>query len=248
MAKTKMIYRILKMYESMNRGREIQKASFCEDHEIGKRTFERDIEKIRLFLSEEHSGREVLNRPDRGSYYISGNWKNGTLSFLEIAFIVKILKSDQTLEKSEFEGIVWSLQSVTERGDRKKVKELLCREMQQYEGTDGKGAFLKLFGDLLKCISDQNIVQLQLKGCKNEKKRVKFFPVAVEYQLPDFYLLGYQPEREQGLVAFMLDEIDSFQIMSKKYNDGIAQSYSYQEGKRLLRNYKRKGEKAHEAY
>lgn len=58
MAKTKMIYRILKMYESMNRGREIQKASFCEDHEIGKRTFERDIEKIRLFLSEEYSREE----------------------------------------------------------------------------------------------------------------------------------------------------------------------------------------------
>lgn len=248
MAGTKMIPRILKMYESMNRGREIQKVSFCEDHKISERTFERDIEKIRVFLSEEYSGREVLYRPDKGSYYISGNWKNGELSFLEIASIIKILKSDQALEKSEFEGIVWSLQSVAERGDRKKVKELLCCEIQQYEGADGKRAFLKLCGDLLKCISDQNIIQLQLKECKNEKKRVKFFPVAVEYQLPDFYLLGYQPEGEQGLIAFLLDEIESFQMTSKKYNDGIAKKYSYQEGKRLMKNYKRKGEKINETY
>lgn len=247
MAATEMTTRILKMYESMDNGREIQKVSFCKEHGISERTFERDIQKIKLFLSEEYSGREVQYCSDRKNYQITGSWKNGALSFLELALIIKILKSEQILEKNEFEGIVRSLQSVTEKVNRKEVEELLQQEILQYEEKDGKKAFLKLFWDLLKCISDRNMIQLKLKKSRNEKK-VKFFPVAIEYKLSDFYLLGYQPEEEQSLVAFVLDEIEFFQITMQKYGDEIIRRYNYQEGKCLLKNDRRKGEKTNEAY
>ena len=52
MAGTDMTTRILKMYEALSKGKEIQKIPFCEEHNISERTFDRDIEKIRLFLSE----------------------------------------------------------------------------------------------------------------------------------------------------------------------------------------------------
>lgn len=247
MAGTDMTTRILKMYESLSRGKEIKKASFCVEHDIDERTFDRDIQKIRLFLSEEYSGREVQYRPDRESYQISGSWENGELSFLELAIIIKILKSEHALEKSEFEGLVGSLQSVAEKGKGEAVKELVQRESRQYEGN-GCGAFLKLFGDLLKCISDRNIIQLEMKGTGNEQRKIKIFPVAVEYQGAKFYLLGYQPQQKQRLVAFLLDEIESFRMAFQKYDEEIAQSYNYREGKQLLENYERKGEKTHETY
>ena len=53
MAGTDMATRILKMYEALIKGKEIQKIPFCMEHEISERTFDRDIEKIRSFLSEE---------------------------------------------------------------------------------------------------------------------------------------------------------------------------------------------------
>lgn len=247
MAGTDMTTRILKMYESMSRGKEIKKTSFCLEHGISERTFERDVEKIRLFLSEDYSGRELLYHSERESYQISGSWKNGELSFLELAMIIKILKSEQALEKNEFEGLVRSLQSVAEKGKKEAVEKLVRCEIGQYKER-GQEAFLKLFGDLMKCISDRNIIQLEMKGTRDEKRKTNFFPVAVEYQRAKFYLLGYYPQKERVLAAFLLDEIESFRIVFQKYDEEIAQRYSYQEGKRLLEDYRRKGEETHEAY
>lgn len=227
--------RILKMYESLRKGREIQKIPFCAEHKISERTFDRDIEKIRLFLSEEYSGKEVQYHLDTGSYQIPGSEEGGKLSLLELQMIVKILKNEHALEKGEFEGLMMSLQSVAEKGEREAIRKFILREMGQYEEKIGQGAFMKLFGDLMKCIADQNIIRLKLKEDRNEKERVKFFPVAVEYHFSEFYLLGYRPEKEQELVAFVLEEIDSFQVSIQKYDNEVAQRYSYQEGKHLLK-------------
>ncbi len=244
MAGTDMATRILKLYESLSRGKEIKKASFCVEHGIDKRTFDRDIQKIRLFLSEEYSGREVQYCPDRECYRISDSWENGEISFLELAIIIKILKSEQALEKHEFEGLVNSLKSVVEKGKREEAQELARREIGQYE-EPGWGAFLKLFGDLLKCISDRNIIWLEMKNPGNEKKRIKFFPVAVEFQGGRFYLLGYQTQEERRLAAFLLDEIESFRVDFQKYKEEMAQGYTYREGKRLLENYRGQVEAKH---
>lgn len=227
--------RILKMYESLRKGKEIQKGLFCAEHGISGRTFDRDIEKIRLFLSEEYSGKEVRYHLDRGSYQIPGGEEGGILSLLEIQMIVKILKNEQALEKGEYEGLMKSLQSVAEKGEREAVRKFILGEVMQYEEKTGQGAFMKLFGDLLKCIADQNIIRLKLKENGDGQGRVKFFPVAVEYQFSEFYLLGYRPEKEQELVAFVLDEIDSFQMTLQKYDNEVVERYSYQEGKHLLK-------------
>lgn len=235
MAGTDMVTRILKMYKAMSSGREINKESFCMEHEISGRTFERDIKKVRLFLSEEYSGREVHRNSVRHSYWIPGSWESGELSHLELALIIKILKSEQALEKNEFEGLARSLQSVAEKGKREAVRKLVQREISQYEERTGQEAFLKLLGDLMECISDRNIIRLKLKENREKKKRMLFFPVAVECQGGRFYLLGYQQEREQRLTAFLLDEIESFQIASQKYDKKIATKYSYQEGRELLK-------------
>lgn len=244
MAGTDMATRILKLYESLSRGKEIKKASFCVEHGIDKRTFDRDIQKIRLFLSEEYSGREVQYRPDRECYRISDSWENGEVSFLELAIIIKILKGEQALERHEFEGLVNSLKSVVEKGKREEAQELARCEIGQYENP-GWGAFLKLFGDLLKCISDRNIIWLEMKNPGNEKKRIKFFPVAVEFQGGRFYLLGYQTQEEGRLAAFLLDEIESFRVDFQKYKEEMAQGYTYREGKRLLENYRGQAEAKH---
>lgn len=238
--------RILKMYESLRKGREIQKIPFCIEHKISERTFDRDIEKIRLFLSEEYSGKEVRYHLDRGSYQIPGSEEGGTLSLLELQMIAKILKNEHALEKGEFEGLMGSLQSVAEKGERETIRKFILSEIGQYEEKIGQGAFMKLFGDLLKCIAEQNIIRLKLKENRDGQGRVKFFPVAVEYQSSEFYLLGYRPENEQELVAFVLDEIDSFRMTLQKYDDEVAQRYSYQEGKHLLKYLREKRSRDYE--
>ena len=229
MAGTDMTTRILKMYEALSKGKEIQKIPFCEEHNISERTFDRDI-------SEEYSGKEGQYSFDRGSYCIPESGEQGELSILELMVIVKILKSEQALEKREFEGFLRSLLSVAERGKWEIVLELLREESSQYEGNSERKAFLKLFGDLQKCIMDRNIIRLNIKVGKEEQKRLIFSPVAVEYLSSDFYLLGYEEEVSKKLTAFVLNEIESFQMTLQRYEETLIKQYSFQEGRNLLKN------------
>ena len=234
MTGTDMTTRILKLYEALSRGKEIFKLSFCAEYGVSERTFERDIEKIRLFLSEEYSGKEVEYNPQRACYRIPGINEGGSLSEIEIMIIVKILKGEGALEKNEFQGLMQNLQKVSEPGKKIEIKRLIKEESSQYEEQGEHDAFLKLFGDLHKCIIERNIIRLKMKG--NQDNKTRFFPVAVEYMDSEFYLLGYKPDSETELTVLRLKDIDYFQVSNPKYKEEIADQYSYQEGKRLLEN------------
>ena len=158
--RTDEVNRILIMYDIMRRGRELHKKAFCMEHGISERTFERDIEKVRTFLSENYSGQEAKYISSRNRYQMPGSCENGELSFPELALILKILKNGQALEKNEFEGFARSLQSVAEKRKKEAVEKLIQQEISQYEEKEGQEAFLKLFGDLMECILERNIWQI----------------------------------------------------------------------------------------
>lgn len=242
MAGTDMTIRILRMYEHLRCGKEIQKVPFCMEHEISGRTFDRDIEKIRLFLSEEYSGREVQYLADSGCYKMPEQEERGELSIVEFSFFLKLLKGDAPLEEQEYQGILKSLQSVTEKEREGKVQRLVQEALGQYKERKGKNAYLKFLGDLEDCIAERNIIRLLLKEDAGNRKRIIFLPVAIEYEASEFYLLGYQPE-EEGLKAVPIEDIESFQITMKKYGEEIEMRYSYQEGRRLLKNKRKKRRK-----
>lgn len=242
MAGTDMTIRILRMYEKLRCGKEIQKIPFCTEHEISGRTFDRDIEKIRLFLSEEYSGREVQYLADSGCYKMPEQKERGELSIVEFTFFLKLLKGETPLEEQEYRGILKSLQSVTEKGKEEKVRRLAQEALEQYEERKGKIAYLKFLEDLGDCIAEHNIIRLLLKERADSGKRITFLPVAIEYEASEFYLLGYQTE-EEGLKAVSIEEIESFQITMKKYGEEIETRYSYQEGRCLLKNKRKKRRK-----
>ena len=49
-------------------------------------------------------------------------------------------------------------------------------------------------------------------------------------------MLGYEAERSKGLTAFVLDEIESFQMTLQRYEETLIKQYSFQEGRSLLKN------------
>lgn len=241
MAGTEMITRIINLYEKLKRGCEIQKNSFCVEHGISERTFDRDIEKVRILLSEEYSGYDVVYNQQKGSYLIPGAKEKGELSVLEFVLIVKILKGEQILEKNEFAGLIQSLETVTERRQGEKIKKIAKKEFAEYKEQEERSAFLKLFGDLQECITDRSIIRIKRRGTNEKIEVVKFCPIALEYADSEFFLLGYRPEKPDNLAIFVLDEIESFQITLQKFGEEIERKYNYQDGKKLIKRCTEKG-------
>lgn len=73
------ITRILTLYSKLTQGKNVNKFEFCMETDCLPRTFDRDIEDVRLYLSEMYEGRELLYDRNGNFYYLSGknvsNWR-----------------------------------------------------------------------------------------------------------------------------------------------------------------------------
>lgn len=59
-SKTDKITRVLMMYHQLMNGEYIDKSWFALEHGVNERSIDRDIEDVRLFLSEIYSSRELV--------------------------------------------------------------------------------------------------------------------------------------------------------------------------------------------
>src|SRR5699024_8381904 len=99
MASIDKVTRILMMYSRLLEGGKIYKKTFCTDMEINRRTFDRDIEDIRLFLSEAYVGYDLVYDRKDESYYLNNYHRQIPLSPMEVSFLLIMIKSEQVLRK-----------------------------------------------------------------------------------------------------------------------------------------------------
>ena len=95
------ITRLLILYSSLINGDEINKTMFCFENDCSPRSFDRDIEDIRLFLSEVYSVSELKYNRMNNTYYMEGS-KKQELEVMEYLFIEKILRDVSVLRNDEF--------------------------------------------------------------------------------------------------------------------------------------------------
>ena len=65
------VTRVLLLFYQLSCGKHVSKVSFCQECGITGRSFDRDIEDIRLFLSELYTNSELLFDRQTNTYYIS---------------------------------------------------------------------------------------------------------------------------------------------------------------------------------
>ncbi len=69
------VTRVLMLFYRLSRGEKINKENFCLEYEVNPRTFDRDIEDIRLFLSELYTCSELIFDRNSNSYLITDIFK-----------------------------------------------------------------------------------------------------------------------------------------------------------------------------
>ena len=103
-SKTDKITRILILYHKLLNGEHIDKAAFSLEHNITERSFDRDVEDIRLFLSEIFSSSELLFDKISGTYYLTGEQPQ-YIDRMEAVTIGRILLSSTSLRYDEMMGL-----------------------------------------------------------------------------------------------------------------------------------------------
>lgn len=231
------ITRILLLYSKLIKGEEINKTLFCFENECSPRSFDRDIEDIRLYLSESFNFMDLTYDRGRNIYFMEVT-KKLELEPMEYLLLERILKDTAVLRKDEFEIMTSHLLSNTENSALlDDFKREVC---SSYESPLHNKALVKMHGDLVTIIRKKQCIRIRYYKGNGEEVEHDVIPCTIKYDLGYLYFIGYREKTEDNYPAYYrLDRIYSFSIIRNQtyieqkkvksfmdnYSSGITQMY-----------------------
>lgn len=127
-------FRLLNMYERLNRGDIINKKQFADEFEISEKSVQRDIDDLRAYLFESYEiGDDATIEYD----YVKGGYKlikteREFLTNKEIFAVAKVLLESRGFNKQELNDIIDKLILQATPSARVNIKELILNERFHY--------------------------------------------------------------------------------------------------------------------
>ncbi|MDO4721466.1 MAG: WYL domain-containing protein [Peptostreptococcaceae bacterium] len=206
--------RMLLLYSLLADGAKVRKLNFCMETDSLPRSFDRDIEDMRLYLSEIYDDRELLYDRRENSYYLRGTFRS-ELEVMEYQFIERILLDTAGLRKDEMDTLLLHLASNAEKSAALTQKKNSL--MEKYEEPLHRKSLLKMHGDLAQIICNQAVIRLRYTKAGGDRVEREVIPCALKYDLGYLYLIAYLVDREEEYPAyFRLDRIHSFDLIRSR--------------------------------
>lgn len=222
-SKTDKTTRVLMLYNRLLQGEYIDKESFSIEHSINGRTFDRDIEAIRLFLSDTYSIDEVVYDTEKKSYYMTGQ-RIKPMDRMEAVVILKILLSSKSLRKDEMDGLISSILSVVKKSDHHILYDYLGNEHCQYSSKETK-AIIKMIVDLYSVITSGIDIELCMDSFEKHIERKKVSPLDIVWQDAMFYIVCADPLSNFAFVKYPINIIKGFKLLNTAYASIYKEKY-----------------------
>ena len=193
---------------------------------ITERTFERDIEDIRLFLSELYTNKELLFDRRKKAYYLTGCYQI-EISTVEICAIIKIIMSSRALNRAEIEGMILAIYKLIPWEKQNVIRQIISNEISNYKELQHGKAILKMNWDLNQAILKQKKIELLYYKATGEKVKRKVSPVSVIVSEFYFYLIAFIDDKEYNFPAFFrIDRVESFKLLEESYSRELFEKYN----------------------
>ena len=231
------ITRMLLLHSRLVQGEKINKFNFCMETDSLPRTFDRDIEDVRLYLSEFFCNEELIYDRQENAYYFLG-LQRAALEAMEYLLIERILLDTRVLRVDEMDRLLAHLFLNAENVGKTLFHEKEC--IKEYEGPTHKKAILKMHGDLTTVLTSKLVIKIKYIKMNEEIVKREVIPCAIKYDLGYLYLIAFlRVSNKQYPAYFRLDRIYSFTIAGnqryyemrrvdeyiEKYSKGITQMY-----------------------
>ncbi len=209
--KTDKITRILILYSMLAKGNKVYKSIFSMEHEINERSFDRDIEDIRLFLSEIYSPNELVFDKAENAYYITGQTRS-EIDSGEAYVLAKTLLGSKALRKDEAEGIVESLIGVVSNKEARILKSKLSNDVISYDGGKHDKAILKFIRDLSNCIFENKYIKMKYHISEQNVQEIEVYPKDIQCENSQFVLYASKTKADNP-TKYLIDKIEEFEII-----------------------------------
>ena len=219
--------RLLLLYSKLIQGEKINKLSFCMETDSLPRSFDRDIEDVRLYLSELFCNEELIYDRQENSYYFAGSQRKA-LEAMEYLFIERVLLDTGVLRVDEMGGLLTHLALNAEKTSKMIFRKNEC--IKQYDEPLHKKAILKMHGDLATIITNKSVIKMKYIKMGGMMVEREVIPCTIKYDLGYLYLIAFLLTSDNLYPAyFRLDRIYSFYIVRSQRANEIQRVADYME-------------------
>lgn len=214
--------RILMLYDALLNGNGVDKKVFSIEHGIDERSFDRDIEDIRLFLSESFSYEELIFDRESNTYQLTGSRPIYT-DRMEATVISKILLESGLLRKDEMHGLLSTvISSVTQR-DAKVILQYLSNDIEGYKSNTNV-AILKFVEDLYVILHSDYDIKVTTNG-EIGRHTCNVSPLEIICENQEFKLVAAEDYDLSKVIKININDIVSFENLFSIHAKTLKEKY-----------------------
>jgi len=232
MEKEDKVARVLLLYDRLNKGEVLNKYGLACELGVNERSIQRDIDDIRSYLAERYIGEEVIYDHSKKGY-CKTETAEGKLSAVEVLAITKIILDSRAFQIEEMQGLIHSIITQVEDGDRKAIHEAIKNELHHYKPLTHNKPLLKLIWDISFSIRKQQIIEICYERMDGKESVRQVKPVSIIFSEFYFYLVAYIDQIQYEYPAyFRVDRIKLFRLLEERFS--VSEKDRFQTGE--LRN------------
>ena len=200
--------RLLLLREDLEKGKNINKEEIKRKFDIDDKTFQRDIDFLRAFYTENINPEIEIKYNKKKKGYILENNKDRFRNE-EILAISKILLESRAFCKDELDELLRKLRLLSEEDEMKQVKEMIKNEKFNYVPLKHGKKLLDLIWELSKYITKQEIISISYTTKEGKSKVYRIKPVSIMFSEYYFYIVSFMADKfvEDGPTIFRIDRI-----------------------------------------
>ncbi len=213
-------FRLLNIYEVLNKGESISKKELVEKYGVSDKTIQRDIEDLRIYLAENYQtdiDSDIVYDAKTKSYRLV-RLQREWVTNKEVLAIAKILLESRSFNKEEINVLLDKLIMQVTPNDQKNIKDLIQSERFSYvEPRHGK-PLMDIVWELSDYIIKSEIISYTYERQDGSKRDVTVKPVAIMFSEYYFYLIAYKVDKDNEFpINYRIDRITNLQTTKEKF-------------------------------
>ena len=223
-------FRLLCIYERLNKGEILNKSELAVEFSVGEKTIQRDIDDLRAYLMEQHQFEgDIAIRYDRrrNGYYLV-RFEREWLTNEEVLAVCKILLESRAFRVDELDELLEKLLIQVVPADKPVVQSIIANERLHYVPLRHNKKIMNQMWDLSQAIIQNRVTEIlyERKDGVNRTHLIK--PVSIMFSEYYFYLIAFMADDSKTLpTVFRVDRIkrcrgtdERFKIFRSRFEEG----------------------------
>ncbi len=224
-------FRLLNIYERLNKGEGINKESLSAEFGVSQKTVQRDIDDLRAYLTEMHFAEEEVSIKyvrSENRYYLV-RFEREWFTNEEALALCKILLESRAFNKDENSKLIEKLILQISPQERRFAENIIRNEFMNYIPLRHNKPLLTSIWQLSKNITDNMVIEFNYTRQDGKVKKKTVMPVSVLFSEFYFYLIAFDESGSMNFpIVFRIDRMTDtketgrrFEIPYKnRFNDG----------------------------